>query len=190
MNGVIRSEGSCSVPPPETTDATSPPKTMCRYVAGSLRISATPQRTQWDPDTLNVQHYILSFHRIRLPKMKRDVLEDRDAVLEEKKKTLEDKVFNFLMSDRLTFTYIFIGLTLTIVYLIRVFSDAGFDRTTRFIEATVLWLWTFKYYLTARLYPDSRSTRWWFRILFIMSIMSTIHWILGMPGPPLPWKDW
>ena len=122
--------------------------------------------------------------------MKRDVLEERDAALKEKKNALEDRVLNFLMSDRFTFTYILIILTLGVTYFIRVFSDIGFDRTTRCIESTVLWLSTFKYYVTKRLYPDSRSVRWWFRILFIVSVMSTIYWILGMPGPRLPWKDW
>ncbi len=121
--------------------------------------------------------------------MKRDVLEERDAALKEKKNALQDKVFNLLDSGWFTYTYILVILTLGVTYFIRVFSDIGFDRTTRFIEATVLWLSTFKYYVTKRLYPDSRSVRWWFRIIFTVSIMSTIYWILGMPGPRLPWKE-
>lgn len=122
--------------------------------------------------------------------MKRDVLEERDAALKEKKKALEDRVFNLLDSGWFIFIYILIILTLSVTYFIRVFSDIGFDRTTRAIEATVLWLTTVRYYVTTRLYPDSRSVRWWFRIIFIVSVMSTIYWILGMPGPRLPWKDW
>ena len=122
--------------------------------------------------------------------MKRDVLEERDAALKEKKKALEDRVFSLLDSGWFIFTYILIILTLSVTYFIRVFSDIGFDRTTRAIEATVLWLTTVRYYVTTRLYPDSRSVRWWFRIIFIVSVMSTIYWILGMPGPRLPWKDW
>lgn len=122
--------------------------------------------------------------------MKRDVLEERNAALKEKKNALEDRVFNLLDSGWFIFTYILIILTLSVTYFIRVFSDIGFDRTTRAIEATVLWLTTVRYYITTRLYPDSRSVRWWFRIIFIVSVMSTIYWILGMPGPRLPWKDW
>ena len=122
--------------------------------------------------------------------MKRDVLEERDAALKEKKKALEDRVFHLLDSGWFIFTYILIILTLSVTYFIRVFSDIGFDRTTRAIEATVLWLTTVRYYVTTRLYPDSRSVRWWFRIIFIVSVTSTIYWILGMPGPRLLWKDW
>ena len=121
--------------------------------------------------------------------MRRDVLEERDEALKEKKNALEDKVFNVLDSGWFIYTYILIILTLGVTYFIRVFSDIGFDRTTRFIEATLLWLTTAKYYVTTRLHPDSRSARWWFRIIFTVSVMSTIYWILGMPGPQLPWKD-
>lgn len=121
--------------------------------------------------------------------MKKDVLEERDAAIKEKRNALEDRVINLLLSDRFAFTYLLIALALSITYFIRAFSDIGYDRTTRCIEATVLWMATFRYYIAKRLDPDSRATRWWFRIVFIASVLSTIHWILGMPGPRLPWKD-
>ena len=121
--------------------------------------------------------------------MKRAILKEADEALKEKRKALKEKFFNLLMSDKFGMTYIFITFVLSIVYIIRIFSDSGFDRTSRIIESTVLWLLTFRYYFTKRLHPDSRLVRWWFRIIFISSVMSTIHLIFGLPGPRLPWKD-
>ena len=121
--------------------------------------------------------------------MRRDVLEERDTTIKAKKNAIKEKFFNLLMSDRFAFIYLFTILTLSIPYCIRLFSGSDFDRTTRLIESTVLWLASFKYYVTKRLHPDSRSVRWWFRIIIIISIMSTVYLILGMPGPRLPWKD-
>ena len=121
--------------------------------------------------------------------MRRDVLEERDTTIKEKKNAIKEKLFNLLMSDGFAFTYGLIILALAIPYCIRIFSGSDFDRTTRLIESTALWLATFKYYVTKRLHPDSRSVRWWFRIIFIVSIMSTIYLILGSPGPRFPWKD-
>lgn len=121
--------------------------------------------------------------------MKREVLKESDETLEEKKKALKEKFLSFCESDRFVFTY---GITITslaVVYLVRLFSDNDYNFIDRSIESFVLWLSSFKYYFTKRLYPDSRSVRWWFRIIFIISIMSTISLILELPGPRLPWKD-
>ena len=112
------------------------------------------------------------------------MLKETDEILKEQRAAFKKRIVNFGTSDRFTFVYGIIAVSLGIVYIIRRFSGTPYDRPIDgSIEGTIIWLSTFRNYCAKILHPDHRALRWWVRILVVFSLISIIFLIRGSPGP-------